>query len=64
MKLADYRADFYIFSGKASDLCRQLADSFLADLEDSKLLTLAAWRRRSKREILGDRVARLFSPLL
>jgi len=46
------------------EFCRQLADSFLADLEDSKLLTLAAWRRRSKREILGDRVARLFSPLL
>jgi len=30
VKLADYRADFYIFSGKASDLCRQLAFAGIA----------------------------------
>jgi len=30
VKLADYRADFYTFSGKASDLCRQLAFAGIA----------------------------------
>ncbi len=30
MKLADYRTDFYTFSGKASDFCRQLAFAGIA----------------------------------
>lgn len=46
------------------EFCRQLTDSFLKDIEDSKLVTLQMWRRRNKWQILGDKIARLFSPLL
>ncbi|MBV6439060.1 MAG: Major cardiolipin synthase ClsA [Saprospiraceae bacterium] len=46
------------------EFCGRLADSFLADLNDSKLIALQTWRRRSRWQVLGDKIARLFSPLL
>lgn len=44
--------------------CGQLTQSFLQDLEDSTLITEKTWKRRNKWQMLLDKVARLFSPLL
>lgn len=46
------------------EFCRQLAGAFLEDIADSKLITPHMWRRRGKWQVLGDKIARLFSPLL
>jgi cardiolipin synthase len=46
------------------EFCQKLAESFLRDLDDSKLITPQTWRRRSRWQVLGDKIARLFSPLL
>ncbi|MBK7936392.1 MAG: hypothetical protein IPJ82_04620 [Lewinellaceae bacterium] len=46
------------------EFCAQLAQSFLQDLDDSKLITGQMWRQRGKREVLAEKIARLFSPLL
>lgn len=46
------------------EFCEQLAGLFLKDIADSKLISLQTWRRRNKWQLLGDRIARLFSPLL
>ncbi|MCW5921037.1 MAG: cardiolipin synthase [Saprospiraceae bacterium] len=46
------------------EFCQQLAESFLNDLNDSRLITQQAWRRRNRWQVLGDKIARLFSPLL
>lgn len=46
------------------EFCRQLTQSFLKDLEDSVLITDKTWKRRNKWQMLLDKIARLFSPLL
>jgi cardiolipin synthase len=46
------------------EFCHELAQSFLKDLDSSKLVTLQMWRRRSKQDVLKSKIARLFSPLL
>jgi cardiolipin synthase len=46
------------------EFCQELADSFLKDLDDSKLIGPQTWCRRSRWQVLGDKIARLFSPLL
>jgi cardiolipin synthase len=46
------------------EFCQQLAGVFLQDITDSKLITPQMWRRRGKWQVLGDKIARLFSPLL
>jgi len=46
------------------EFCQQLADSFLKDLDDSKIIAHQTWQRRSRWQVLGDKIARLFSPLL
>jgi cardiolipin synthase len=46
------------------EFCSRLSDTFLEDIGHSKLITQAAWRRRKKSQVLTDRIARLFSPLL
>ena len=46
------------------EFCDQLARSFMEDIGHSKLITPRMWQRRSRKEELGSKIARLFSPLL
>jgi cardiolipin synthase len=46
------------------EFCQKLAESFLRDLDDSRLINSQTWRRRGRWQVLGDKIARLFSPLL
>lgn len=46
------------------EFCDQLAQSFMEDIGHSKPITPRMWQQRSRKEELGSKIARLFSPLL
>lgn len=64
----DFRSFEYSFEIGAvvfgQEMNDQLAATFLADLTDARPLSLARWRERSRRQMVRERLARLFSPLL
>ena len=64
----DFRSFEYNFEIGAvvygPDMNGRLAAAFFSDLGDARQLSLAHWRERSRRQMLRERFARLFSPLL
>ncbi len=47
-----------------TEISQQLKDAFQNDILDSNKLILSEWKNRPKIDVLGERIARLFAPLM